>query len=88
MTWQKLQTIAHLIMVQAQVLDKCIHFLLIYTTDHIFPVLPIKHLVNQDREPNMPHKLETGTKNSVSNLRVLFFCVFYERQLNMLKQRR
>ena len=43
-----------------------------YTTDHIFPVLPIKHLVNQDSEPTTPHKLETGTKLSVSNLRVLF----------------
>ena len=42
-----------------------------YTTDHIFPVLPIKHLVNKDSEPTTPHKLETGKKPSVSNLPVL-----------------
>ena len=43
------------------------------TTDHIFPVLPIKHLLNQDSESTTQHKLETGNKPSVSNLRVLFF---------------
>ena len=32
-----------------------------YTTDHIFTVLPIKHLVNQDGEPTTPHKLATAT---------------------------
>ena len=42
-----------------------------YTTDHIFTVIPIKHLVNQDGEPTMPHKLTTRTKLQVSNLRVL-----------------
>ena len=47
-----------------------------YTNYHIFPVLPIKHLVNQDSEPTTPHKLATGTKPSVSNPCVLFFaCV-------------
>ena len=43
-----------------------------YSTDHIFPVIPIKHLVNQYGEPTMPHKLKTGTKYSLSKLRVLF----------------
>ena len=42
-----------------------------YTSDHISPVLPIKHLANQDGEPNMSQKLATGTKPLVSNLRVL-----------------
>ena len=46
-------------------------YLLIYTTDHIVHVIPIKHLVNQYSEPNTPHKLATGMKPSVSNLRVL-----------------
>ena len=47
-----------------------------YTTDHIWPVIPIKHLVNQYSEPTTPHKLENETKNSVTNLCVLFFpCV-------------
>ena len=50
-----------------------------YTIDHIFPVLPIKHLVNQYGEPTTPHKLATGTKPSVSNLRVLF-CPFVVRK--------
>ena len=43
-----------------------------YTTDHIFPVLPIKDLINEDGDPTPPHKLATGTKASVSHLRVLF----------------
>ena len=47
-------------------------FSLMYTTDHIFTVIPIKRLVNQDSEPTTSHKLETGTKPSVSKLPVLF----------------
>ena len=43
-----------------------------YTTNHIFPALPIKKIVNQDGEPTMPHKLATGSKPSVSNPFVLF----------------
>ena len=63
-------------MVHARVLEVYVHFTLIYTTDHIFPVLPIKDLINEDGDPTTPHKLATGTKPSVSQLRVLFFpCV-------------
>ena len=43
-----------------------------YTTDHIFPVLPIKDIINEDGDPTTPHKLETGTKPSLSHLCVLF----------------
>ena len=43
-----------------------------YTTDHIFPVLPIKDLINEDGDPITPHKLTTGTKPPVSHLRVIF----------------
>ena len=43
-----------------------------YTTDHIFPVLQIKDLINEDGDPTKPHKFATGTKPSVSHLRVLF----------------
>ena len=43
-----------------------------YTTDHIFLVLPIKDLINEDGDPKIPHKLATGTKPSVSHLCVLF----------------
>ena len=47
-----------------------------YKTDHIFPVLPIKDIINEDGDPTTPHKLETGAKPSVSYLRVLFYpCV-------------
>ena len=42
-TWQTFQTISQSIMVHAQVSDKYIHFSLIYMTDHIFTVLPIKN---------------------------------------------
>ena len=43
-----------------------------YTTYHIFPFLPIKYLINEDGDPTTPQKLATGTKPSVSHLRVLF----------------
>ena len=43
-----------------------------YTTDNIFPVLPIKDLINEDGDTTTPYKLATGTKSSVSHLRVLF----------------
>ena len=59
-------------MVHARVSEEYIHFSLIHTTDHIFPILPIKKLVNQDVERTAPHKLTTDMKPSVSNLRVLF----------------
>ena len=42
-----------------------------YMTDYIFYVLPIKHFVNQDGEPNTPHKPETGMIPSVSKPHVL-----------------
>ena len=73
MTWKILRTIAHSIMVHARVFGKYIYFALMYKTDHIFTVIPIKHLVNKDDEPTTPHKLETGTLNSVLNLHVLFY---------------
>ena len=69
-TWKTLRTITRLIMVHARVSEKYIHFALMYITDHIFTVIPIKHLVNPDGEPTIPHKTETSTKPSVSNLLV------------------
>ena len=93
-TWITLRTISHSLMVHARFLEACIHFALMYTTDHIFPVLPIKDLINEDGKPTMPFKLSTGTKPSVSHLRVLFFpCVvqkatshFNKKALNMRHQ--
>ena len=75
-TRRTLRIIAHSLMVHAIVSKEYIHFPLMYTTDHIFPVLPIKYMINQDGDPTTTYKLATGTKPSVSHLRVLFFpCV-------------
>ena len=74
-------------MVHTWVSAEFIHFTLMYTTDHIFPFLPNKHLVNQYVEPTIPHKLRNGTNPLLSNTHVLFCSVLYERQLDMLKQR-
>ena len=71
-TWRTLRIVAHALMVHARVPELYVHFALMYTTYHIFPVLPIKDLINEDGDPTMPHKLATGTKPSVSHLRVLF----------------
>ena len=75
-TWRNLGTIVHSLMVHERVLEAYIHFALMYTTDHIFPLLPIKDLIKKDGEPTTPFKLTTGMKPSVSHSRVLFFlCV-------------
>ena len=71
-TWITLRTVAHALMVHARVPEIYVHFALMYTTDHIFPVPPIKDLINKDGDPTTPYKLATGTKPSVSHLRVLF----------------
>ena len=70
--WRTLRTVANSLMVHAIVLEAYIHFALMYTKDHIFLFIPIKYLINKDGDPTMPFKLETGTKPSVSHLRVLF----------------
>ena len=44
-----------------------------YTTDHIFPVILIKDLINEDGDPIIQFKLATGSIPSVSHLRVLFY---------------
>ena len=76
LTWRTLRTIAHSLMIHARVSEVCIHFALMYMIDHIFTVLPIKYLIKKDGEPTTPFKLATGTKPSVSNVRMLFFpCV-------------
>ena len=62
-------------MVNARVLESYIRFAFMDTTDNIFPVLPIKDLINEDGNPTTPFKLATSTKPSVSHSRVLF-CPF------------
>ena len=71
-TWITLRTVAHSLTVHARVPELYVHFALMYKTDHIFPILPIKDFINEDGDPKTPHKLATGTKPSVSRLRVLF----------------
>ena len=61
LTWKKLKTIAHPIRVQTRVSEKYIHLALMYTTYNIFTVIPIKHLVNHEGEPNKPDRVVTGT---------------------------
>ena len=67
-TWRTLRTVAHSLMVHARVAEVYVRFALMYTIDHIFPVLPIKDLINKDGDPTTPHKMATGTKPSVSLL--------------------
>ena len=69
MTRRTLRKISHSLMVHARVSEAYIHFALMYTADHTFPVLPIKYLINKDGDPTTPYKLATGTKPSVSHLR-------------------
>ena len=71
-TQRTLRTVAHSLMVHARVPEVYVHLILMYTTDYIFRVLPIKDIINKDGDTTTPHKLATGTKPSVSHLRVLF----------------
>ena len=70
-TWRTFCTVAHSLMVHARVPEVYVHFTLMYTTDHIFPVLPIKDVINGDGDTTTAHKLATGKKPSVSHLHVL-----------------
>ena len=80
--------IAHYLMVQSRVLEAYIILALMYTTDHIFPVLQIKYIINKDGEMTTTFKLVTCTKPLVSYLRVLFFHVLYGKVLHTLTKRR
>ena len=63
--WITLRTVANDLMVHARVREVYVHFALMYTTDHIFPVIQIKYILNKDGDLTTPHKLATGTKPSV-----------------------
>ena len=76
-TRRMLRTTAHSLMAHAQVLKAYIHFLLMCMADHIllvhiFLILPIRDLINEDGKPTTPFKLTTGIKPSISHLHVLF----------------
>ena len=93
-TRRTLRTIAHSLMVYARVSEAFFQFALVYTTYHIFPVLPIKDMINEDVKLTTPFKLAKGTKPPVSNLHMLFCrCVvrkstahFDKKALNMRHQ--
>ena len=86
--WRTFCTVAHSLMVHARFSEAYIHFAFMYTTYHIFLIIPIKDLINEDGDPTTPHKLATGKKPKVSHLRLLFFHVLYKKLLHTLKQRR
>ena len=87
-TCRTLRTISHSLMVHDRVSEAFIHFSFMYTKNHIFPVLPIKDLINKDGDPTTPFKLTTGKKPSVSHLRMLFYqCVLRKSTANVKKRR-
>ena len=86
-TWRTLRTIAHSLMVHAQVLVACIHSALIYTEYHFFLVLPVKYLINY---ASLPRHLNM---RQVRNLQYCiyvfyFFDVLCKKLLHMLIQSR
>ena len=85
--WRMLSTIVHYLMVHAKVSEAYINFVLMYTTDHIFTVLPIKDLINKDGEPDTPFKLATGTKPLVSHIRVLFFSCVVQKYISCVDKK-
>ena len=86
-TWRMLSKIVHSLMVHDRVSEAYIYFALMYTIDHIFPVLPIKYLMNKDRDLTTSFKPATGMKTSVSYLRVLFCpCVVWKSTAHIDKK--
>ena len=86
-TWRTFFTVANSLMVNARVLEAYVHLAFMYTTDKIFQVILIKYLINKDGDLTMPYKLATGTKPSVSHLRVLFCpCVVIKATTHVKKK--
>ena len=56
-TWKTSHKIVHSLMVHARVLEVYINFSLMYMTDNIFTVLPIKDLINKDVDPTTPYNM-------------------------------
>ena len=74
-------------MLHARVSEAYIHFALMYTTDHIFLVLPIKDMINEDGDTTTPFKLTQGTKPSVLHLRVLFSPCFVRKATTLVEKK-
>ena len=87
-TWRTLCTISQSLMVHARFMETYIHFALMYTTDQISLVLPIKDLINEDSDSTTPFKIATGTKTSVSHSHMLFCPMCFTELLHTLGKRR
>ena len=87
-TWRMLRIISHSLIVHARFLEACIHFGLMYTTDHIFPGLPIKDRINEYENPTTTFKLTTDTKHSLSHSHLLFCPCFVQKDTARVKNRR
>ena len=85
--WRTLRTIAHSLIVHSIVSEAYINFSLMYTTDNIFLVLPIKDLINEDGEPTMPLKLATDEKYQYHIYACYFVHMLYGKLLHMLGKR-
>ena len=83
-TRKMLHTVIHSHMVHARFLEAYVHFELMDKTYHIFPVLPIKYLMNEDGDPKMPHKITTG-KNLQYHITRVFSPVLYGKLRRMLR---
>ena len=79
-TWITLCMITHSPMVHARFLKAYIHFVLMCTAYHIFPVLSIKNLKNEEDELTTPFQLTTCTKSPMFHLYVLF-CLYVVKKL-------
>ena len=82
-TWHSLRTLAHSMMVHARVAEEYSHHALMYAAHHVFPVLPIKDLVNEQGEPCTPFELMHGENPPVRQLRTLFCPVIVKKHTAM-----
>ena len=67
--------------------QKMFSFSFMYTTDHIFSVLPIKHLVNQEGETTTNTNFQWAQNLKYQTNVIHYVHVLYKRQLHMLTQR-
>ena len=87
-TRRTLRTMEKSLMVHARVLEAYIHLALMHTIDNIFPVLQIKDLINEDRDPTRPFKLATGTNRQYHTYTCYFVHLLYGKLLHTMTKRR
>ena len=71
-------------MVHARILEEYIHYALMYTTDHNFPVLPTKDLIKKYSKPTTPFKLTIGKNLQYRIYACYFFCELYRKLMHTL----